>query len=213
MQEERKNVFKTLYGIDATDRMFQKQNLSYLPWATAYSEVMKEFPEMTYEVVKYGEEQIPYLETALGIMVTTRVTIDGITREMCLPVMDSNNKAMKSSEYKYTVKSGERTVAAATMFDINKSIMRCLAKNLAMFGLGLHLWTKEELPEAVLEAQKLQTECFELIGKKSKLSDDAKNKVATLCKEVLLEENGDPRICEDVDKLASLKKKLLAVRK
>jgi hypothetical protein len=34
------------------------------------------------------------------------------------------------------------------MFDINKTIMRCLAKNVAMHGLGLALWTGEDLPEA-----------------------------------------------------------------
>jgi hypothetical protein len=34
-----------------------------------------------------------------------------------------------------------------TMFDINKTIMRCLTKNLAMFGLGLYIYAGEDLPE------------------------------------------------------------------
>ena len=33
------------------------------------------------------------------------------------------------------------------MFDINKTIMRCLTKNLAMFGLGLYIYAGEDLPE------------------------------------------------------------------
>ena len=34
------------------------------------------------------------------------------------------------------------------MFDVNKAIMRCLTKNLAMFGLGLYIYAGEDLPEA-----------------------------------------------------------------
>ena len=39
----------------------------------------------------------------------------------------------------------EKKVNAATMFDINKTVMRCLTKNLAMFGLGLALYAGEDL--------------------------------------------------------------------
>ena len=78
----------------------------------------------------------------------TKVTINGITKEMWLPVMDSKNKAMKKEPYTYTTKYGEKTVESATMFEINKTIMRCLVKNLAMFGLGLYIYAGEDLPEA-----------------------------------------------------------------
>ena len=40
------------------------------------------------------------------------------------------------------------------MFDINKTIMRCLVKNLAMFGLGLYIYAGEDLPEGEQEAPK-----------------------------------------------------------
>ena len=33
------------------------------------------------------------------------------------------------------------------MFDINKTIMRCLVKNLAMFGLGHYIYAGEDLPQ------------------------------------------------------------------
>lgn len=208
-----KNLFEELYDIDVRDRMYQKQGLNYIPWATAWSEVAKVHPTATYEIVKFGEKQLPYTESELGIMVFTRVTIEGVTREMCLPVMDGSNKAMKSFEYTYKVKSGEKTVAPATMFDINKTIMRCLAKNCAMFGVGLHLWTKEEAPESVMENSKLHTECMDLITKKSALSEGTKAKVGEICKSILAEENGDPRLCEDNEKLTQLKKELMKLRK
>jgi NDP-sugar pyrophosphorylase family protein len=44
-------------------------------------------------------------------------------------------------------KFGEKSVEAFTMFDVNKAIMRCLTKNLAMFGLGLYIYAGEDLPE------------------------------------------------------------------
>jgi len=34
-----------------------------------------------------------------------------------------------------------------TVMDINKTIMRCLTKNLAMFGLGLYIYAGEDLPD------------------------------------------------------------------
>lgn len=222
VSRDKKNSFLKLYDVDVRDRMLKKQGLTYVPWATAWSEVAKVFPDATYEIVKFGESMLPYTKSDLGYMVFTKVTIEGITREMCLPVMDGANKAMKDVEYTYEVaeyKNGKKTgemveksVAAATMFDINKSIMRCLTKNLAMFGLGLHLWSKEEAPEAVIECDKLQKECMELINKYSARSEEIKEKVAKTCKELLKEENGDPRLCDSNETLELLKKKIRAIR-
>ena len=45
----------------------------------------------------------------------------------------------------------ERTVDAASMFDVNKAIIRCLVKNLAMFGLGLYVYAGEDLPDDVVQ--------------------------------------------------------------
>lgn len=39
------------------------------------------------------------------------------------------------------------------MCDINKAIMRCLVKNLSMFGLGLYIYRGEDLPECESQAQ------------------------------------------------------------
>ena len=86
-------------------------------------------------------------------MVYTEVTADNQTYEMWLPVMNGANKAMKEQAYTYLVYDTfkkqyvEKTVNAATMFDINKTIMRCLVKNLAMFGLGLYVYAGEDLPD------------------------------------------------------------------
>ena len=68
--------------------------------------------------------------------------------------MDSANKSMLDHQYKYKTKYGEKTCEQASMFDVNKTIMRCLVKNLAMFGLGLYIYAGEDLPENLTEKEK-----------------------------------------------------------
>ena len=146
-----KNTFETLFHLDVNEHVEQKKTgkatLSYLSWAWAWAEIKKRYPEASYTIHKF-ENNLPYVyDDHTGYMVFTEVTIDGITHEMWLPVMDGANKAMKSQSYTYSTKYGDKSVEAATMFDVNKTIMRCLVKNLAMFGLGLYLYSGEDLPQ------------------------------------------------------------------
>lgn len=143
--------FKELYSLNVNENVEKKNGLTYLSWAYAVAEFFKRYPQAEYEIVKTNG--LPYVyDPNTGYMVYTKVTVDGQCREMWLPVMDSANKAMKSEPYTYTTKYGkEMRVEAATMFDINKTIMRCLVKNFAMFGLGLYIYAGEDLPEEVKE--------------------------------------------------------------
>lgn len=140
------NDFTKLAAIDCSGKIEKKNGLSYLSWAWAWAEFCKLCPSATYEVVKF--DGLPYVfNEKTGYMVYTRVTAFNITREMWLPVMDSANFAMLDRPYEVQTKYKKITVQAATMFDINKAIMRCLTKNLAMFGLGLYIYAGEDLPE------------------------------------------------------------------
>ena len=159
--EQQNKIFNTLYKLDVNDNVEKKKTgstyLSYLSWAWAWAEVKKKFPQAQYSIQKF-ENNLPYVfDPNTGYMVFTTVTIDDMTYEMWLPVMDGANKAMKHEPYTYKVikwENGKRNgftdkeVEAASMFDINKTIMRCLVKNLAMFGLGLYIYAGEDLPES-----------------------------------------------------------------
>jgi len=79
-------------------------------------------------------------------MCHTKVTAEGESHVMWLPVMDGANKAQQIDSYTYETRYGQKTCEGATMFDINKTIMRCLVKNLAMFGLGINIYAGEDLP-------------------------------------------------------------------
>ena len=73
-------------------------------------------------------------------------------------------KVIKKKKLKY----GEKKVEAATMFDINKTIMRCLVKNLAMYGLGLALYSGEDLPEEELTEEQLKEKAKKYVFTKGK---------------------------------------------
>ena len=155
-------VFEELNAINVNDKTEKKKSggteLTYLSWTWAWAEVKKRYPDAHYEIMMH--DGLPYVyDENTGYMVFTTVTIDGISHMMWLPVMDGANKAMKSKPYTYSTKyNGDKTVEAATMFDVNKTIMRCLVKNLAMFGLGLYIYAGEDLPETEAEEQKTAQE-------------------------------------------------------
>ena len=144
-----RTVFETLSAINVNDKVEKKNGLTYLSWAWAWGEVKKHYPDATYELKGDPMTQKPYFyDENLGYLVMTCVTIQGQTLEMWLPVMDGANKSMMAKSYDYKTKYGSKTVDAATMFDINKTIMRCLVKNLAMFGMGIYIYAGEDLPES-----------------------------------------------------------------
>lgn len=162
--EAKKELFKELVQINVNDYVEQKNGLNYLSWASAVQEIcLRHNEEFDYEIEKFGESKLPYVyDDGVGFMVFTKITLFGKTREMWLPVMDNANQAMLKEPYTYKVKKyewnaetrkkeflgnyDEKNVEKATMFDINKTIMRCLVKNLAMFGLGLYIYAGEDLP-------------------------------------------------------------------
>lgn len=144
--EKKKSVFDRLSAINVNEHVEKKDNLTYLSWAWAWSQTKRECPDATYKILETEYDE------ALGFMCHTNVTIEGETLEMWLPVMDGKNKSMKKQSYEYATKYGTKTVDGATTFDINKTLMRCLVKNLAMFGLGIYIYAGEDLPEAEASA-------------------------------------------------------------
>lgn len=170
------SIFEALNSVNVNGHTEKKKTgsteLTYLSWPWAWAEVKSRYPGAHYDIWK-DENGRPYAYDALtGFMVYTSVTIGEETHSMWLPVMDGANNAMKAEPYDYKVKNpnfkwakwdearggyfdkyGNRQeefiikhVDAATMFDVNKAIMRCLVKNLAMFGLGLYIYAGEDLP-------------------------------------------------------------------
>lgn len=200
MASKEQTSFEKLYAINVNDKAEDKNGLTYLSWAWAWAEFKKVHPDATYDV-KLFENGLPYAyDPNTGYMVYTTVTVDGLTHGMWLPVMDGNNQAMKAEPYMVKTKYKEFPVKAATMFDINKTIMRCLTKNLAMFGLGLYIYAGEDLPDVEEEqhfeppkktkAKKEETPSGEDI---KKLLNKSQEELAADLKGLLMETDSDTK--------------------
>ena len=153
-EDKARDNFNRLYSLDLREKCENKNGLTYLSWSYSWAEFKKVYPTATYRVIKNPATNLPYFsDPNVGIMVFTEVTADGITHSMWLPVMDAANRSMREVPYTYQVwdktnhKYIEKKVEAVSMFDINKSLMRCLTKNLAMFGCGLYIFAGEDVPE------------------------------------------------------------------
>lgn len=206
------SVFTTLNGINVNGHTEKKKTgnteLTYLSWAWAWAEVKKVYENVSFEIKTF--DGLPYVyDERTGYMVFTSVTIEGQTHEMWLPVMDGANQAMKAVPYTYSVKEYkygkwtgnyvDKTVAAATMMDINKTIMRCLVKNLAMFGLGLYIYAGEDLPEG--DAPQTSPEAQEEVKAQQKAEQVGKQKIgddrAKSLTSELIKNGADPiKVCQ-----------------
>ena len=210
VDERRAIYFDALSSLDMNDKVEKRENLSYLSWANAWAEFKRAYPSATYRIVKDPITNLPYFaDERTGIMVYTEVTVDDITHEMWLPVMNTSNKAMKLEPYTYKVYDKfkkeyvERMVEAASMFDINKTIMRCLVKNLAMFGLGLYIYAGEDIPEKMVEENAAQQESIPVQRQQNNtrsqvkpVQTPVKNEAATIKAEIIA--------AKDVTSLVSL---------
>jgi len=125
------SVWATLSQVDVSDRIEKKQNLSFLSWAWAWGTLMEHYPQAEYSF------QEPESSTDGSLMVFCTVTIDSLSRQMWLPVMDYKNKAIPNPN----------------AFQLNTAKMRCLVKCLAMFGLGHYIYAGEDLPNAEADRQ------------------------------------------------------------
>ena len=124
--------FNQLYTMDVSKFVKKKGRLSYLSWAHAWRLFQEVNPDSNYEVC--WED---FTKDETGMMIKTNIYVcdknkELVTRDMWLPVMDNRNQAIPADKIKVT--------------DINKTIWRCLTKNMAMFGLGLSLYAGEDIP-------------------------------------------------------------------
>ena len=136
-----KNAFGLLDKIDVTKHTKKKGKFTYLSWAWAVRELLKIDSGATWHTHEYEHSvdadstyMAPYMHTTTGcyVKVTVKLSDDfgGHSRTQVHPVLDHTNK----------------TINNPTSFEINTSIQRCLAKAIALHGLGLYIYAGEDLP-------------------------------------------------------------------
>lgn len=184
--------FATLRAVNVNEYIEKKNGLSYLSWAFAVDQLLQRDPHATWEY-KFGkdksfdpngnliEDEVPYIRIASTAMVFCTVKAFGVERTAQLPVMDHRNKPIPNPD----------------SFQINTAMQRCLAKAIALHGLGLYIYAGEDLPEEqkkpeppeakvtadeVTQAKELLANC-ESVADLRKIYESLNAELKAVCKE------------------------------
>lgn len=133
MKKEQPSVFENLYSIGVKDKIERKGHLDYLSWANAWALLKSNYPDAQRKVYEHDHTGLNFFTDGNTAYVKVGITVNGIEHIDYLPVMDHRNNAIP--------------VAKVTSTDVNKTIQRSTAKAIAMHGLGLSLWTGEDIAD------------------------------------------------------------------
>jgi hypothetical protein len=123
--------YKELRKIDVSKYTEKKNGLTYLSWAWAVDQLLLADPKAHWfypEYQRWGNGTV---------MVFCTVVANDISRTAQLPVMDYRNKP----------------IAEPDSFAVNTAMQRCLAKAIALHGIGLYIYNGEDLPPDVVEVE------------------------------------------------------------
>lgn len=129
MTNKNKSSFDKLSSVEVNNKVRQKGNFWYVSWSNAVRELLKLYPDAKWEFTKFGEHELPYLQTEIGYFVECTVTVGDVSRTQMMPVLNHKNQ----------------TEMAPNASLINKTQMRALTKAIALHGFGLELWAGEDL--------------------------------------------------------------------
>jgi hypothetical protein len=116
--------YKELRKIDVSKYTEKKNNLTYLSWAWAVDQLLLADPKAHWfypEYQRWGNG---------SVMVFCTVVANDIARTAQLPVMDYRNKPISEPD----------------SFAVNTAMQRCLAKAIALHGIGLYIYNGEDVP-------------------------------------------------------------------
>ncbi len=127
-----KSVFKTLSEVSVKSKVERKGNLDYLSWANAWSMLKQFYPSAQRVVYEDPSTGLNFFTDGRTAYVKVGIVVNDLEHIDYLPVMDYRNNAVP--------------VDKITSFEVNKTIQRSTAKAIALHGLGLSLWSGEDIP-------------------------------------------------------------------
>ena len=125
-----KTPFQILREINVNEKTEKKGNLTYLSWAWAVDQLLSADHTANWEYL----DPLVFGDT---MMVRCAVTAFGKRMVSQLPVMDYKNKPISNPD----------------AFAVNTAMQRCLAKGIALHGLGLYIYAGEDMPEAPTQTE------------------------------------------------------------
>jgi len=139
MENQVKSVYSTLSQTSVREKIERKGNLDYLSWANAWHMLKTAYPNAQRKVYEHDHTGFNYFTDGRTAYVKVGIIVNDLEHIDYLPVMDFRNNALP--------------IDKVTATDVNKTIQRSTAKAIAMHGLGLSLWTGEDVPVTVDVAQ------------------------------------------------------------
>ena len=122
-------AWKQLKAVDIKDMIEKKGKFSYISWAMAWCALCDIYPDATMEK-HCNEHGFPVFKDENGWCFTkVTVTVNAKSITEMLPVLNNFNKPIKNPD----------------SMDINSSLQRCLAKAIALHGLGVHVYSGEDI--------------------------------------------------------------------
>ena len=128
-----KNTFTELASISVKDKIERKGNFDYLSWANAWHMLKTKYPNAQRIVYESVQTELNYFSDGSTAYVKVGIIINDVEHIDYLPVMDYRNNSIPLEKI--------------TSMDVNTAIQRSTAKAIAMHGLGLSLWTGEDVPQ------------------------------------------------------------------
>ena len=135
MENQIKSVYSTLSQTSVREKIERKGNLDYLSWANAWHMLKTAYPNAQRKVYEHEHTGFNYFTDGRTAYVKVGIIVNDLEHIDYLPVMDFRNNALP--------------IDKVTATDVNKTIQRSTAKAIAMHGLGLSLWTGEDVPVIV----------------------------------------------------------------
>jgi hypothetical protein len=112
-----------LRKVNVNEHTEKKGKFTYLSWAWAVDQLLQADQMATWEY----QSPMQFGDT---LMVFCSVTAFGKTMTAQLPVLNAQNKA----------------IANPDAFAVNTAMQRCLAKAIALHGIGLYIYAGEDIP-------------------------------------------------------------------
>ena len=117
-----------LLKLNVNDHTEKKNGLTYLSWAWAWAEALKADPAASFNVHAFDGKA--YMDVNGTGLVWVTVTMFEKPMTCMLPVMNHRNQPIDTPD----------------AFQVNTAIMRCMTKALALHGLGLYIYSGDDLP-------------------------------------------------------------------
>jgi len=135
-----------LLKLNVNDHTEKKNGLTYLSWAWAWAEALKADPAASFNVHTFDGKA--YMDVNGTGLVWVTVTMFEKPMTCMLPVMNHRNQP----------------IPAPNAFEVNTAIMRCMTKALALHGLGLYIYSGDDLPmqdaEVITKADTAEVEAM-----------------------------------------------------